>query len=72
MKKLQGMFPVAAGAALVAAVLYDATSITRSLGVPVEGGEALVVLAALALATVLFVRGWRSAAKVAAWAGRQR
>ena len=69
MKKLQSLLLVATGTALAAAALYDATLITQALGLPVEGGEAIVALAALSLSMALFVvagLGWRRAAKATA------
>ena len=69
MQNLRCLVLVAGGAALAAAVLYDATLVTQAIGLPVEGGEAIVVLAALSLAMVLFVAAglrWRKAAKAAA------
>jgi hypothetical protein len=57
MKNLRSLILLAAGAALAAAALYDATVLTQALGLPVEGGEALVALAALSLSMVLFVVG---------------
>jgi hypothetical protein len=68
MNKPGSILIVATGAALAAAVLYDASALTRAVGLPVEGGEAIVVLAALSLSFALFVlgglglRGRRSAA----------
>jgi hypothetical protein len=57
MKNLRSLILLAAGAALAAAALYDATLLTRAVGLPVEGGEALVALAALSLSAVLFAFG---------------
>jgi hypothetical protein len=57
MKKLRSTLLVAGGALLAAAALYDATVLTQALGLPIEGGEALVALAALTLSMVLFVLG---------------
>ena len=57
MKRTKSLILLAAGAVLAAAALYDATVLTQALGLPVEGGEALVALAALSLSTVLFVAG---------------
>ena len=69
MNKLPSLLLVAAGAVLTGAALYDATLITQAVGLPVEGGEAIVALAALSLSMVLFVAGglgWRKAAQAAA------
>ena len=57
MKNLRSLILLAAGAALAAAALYDASVLTRALGLPVEGGEAIVALAMLSMAVAAFVAG---------------
>ncbi|RZA29396.1 MAG: hypothetical protein EOP92_37235 [Lysobacteraceae bacterium] len=50
---------VAAGTALAAATFYDASLLTRSLGLPLHGGEAVTALAAVSLSAVLILLGLR-------------
>jgi hypothetical protein len=57
MKRLGSAILVAAGAALTAATLYDASMLTRALGLPVEGGEAAVTLASLSLSAMVLLLG---------------
>lgn len=57
MKKLGSACLVAAGAALTAVTLYDASVLTRALGLPVEGGEAAVTLASLSLSAIVLLLG---------------
>jgi hypothetical protein len=57
MKKLGSACLVAAGAALAAATLYDASVLTRALGLPVEGSEATVTLASLSLSAIVLLAG---------------
>lgn len=57
MKKLGSACLVAAGAALAAATLYDASVLTRALGLPVEGSEATVTLASLSLSAIVLLLG---------------
>ena len=62
MTKLAPAFLVVSGAVLAAATFYDASVPTQALGLPTEGGEAIVALVALSLsaAAVLFgVLGFR-------------
>lgn len=57
MKKLGSACLVAAGAALAAATLYDASVLTRALGLAVEGSEAAVTLASLSLSAIVLLLG---------------
>lgn len=57
MKRLGSALLVAAGAGLAAASLYDASLLTRALGLPVEGGEAAVALASLSLSAMVLLVG---------------
>ena len=68
MKQSQGLSLVliAAGFALFALVSYDAGILARAIGVPVQGGEAVVVAAALPMALLLLVFGARGLRRVPA------
>ena len=57
MKKLGSTFLVAGGTMLAAATFYDASLLTQALGLPIEGGEAIVALASLSLSAVLLLFG---------------
>lgn len=57
MKKPGSTFLVAGGAVLATATFYDASLLTQALGLPIEGGEAVVALASLSLSAVLLLFG---------------
>ena len=57
MDKPRSLILIAGGALLAGAALYDASMLTRLVRLPIEGGEAIVALAALSLAMGLFVLG---------------
>jgi hypothetical protein len=57
MKKLGSTLLVAGGAVLATATFYDATLLTHALGLPIEGGEAVVALTSLSLSAVLLLFG---------------
>jgi hypothetical protein len=57
MKKLGSMFLVACGVVLAVATFYDASLLTEALGLPIEGGEAIVALGSLSLSAVLLLFG---------------
>ena len=66
MKQSQGLSLVliAAGFSLFALVSYDAGILARAIGVPVQGGEAVVVAAAQPMALLLLVFGARGLRRV--------
>jgi hypothetical protein len=57
MRKLGSAFLIAAGAALAAATLYDASVLTWALGLSIEGSEATVALASLSLSAIVLLLG---------------
>jgi hypothetical protein len=56
-RKLGSAFLIAAGAALAAATLYDASVLTWALGLSIEGSEATVALASLSLSAIVLLLG---------------
>lgn len=66
MKQSRGasLILIAAGFVLFAVVAYDAGILAQAIGVPVQGGEAVVVAAALPMALLLFVFGARGLRRV--------
>ncbi|TQM06546.1 hypothetical protein FB548_2918 [Pseudoxanthomonas sp. 3HH-4] len=59
MKNLRSTLSLIGGAVLAAASLYDASLPTRALGLPLEGGEAVIAATLLSFAAVLFWSGFR-------------
>ena len=63
MKKLGSKLLVAGGTVLAIATSYDASLLTQALGLPIEGGEAVVALTSMSLSAALLLLGIRGLRK---------